>query len=229
MMPRVQTPTRLALTSTLLATLPSILACGGDKHEGDAKAVQVEPGLAPRISPAEAEREPAPVEIHPEPAKVEAEPEPAPPEPELDDRRLALANVGRSAFDALKAGDFDALAQLTPLDKGPLRDACPRMSLSNRQELEARFQHCHRTIAWESVAEAQVFAGEPSGAQASGCEQGIEDYGRLQLFLHMNDKTIWRVDFFGAVGQDGNAVGINGEVSCKEVDEAPRLNSKEGP
>ena len=39
----------------------------------------------------------------------------------------------------------------------------------------------------------------------------------------MNDDKIWRVDFFGAVGQGGTAVGINGEVSCKEVDEAPPL------
>jgi hypothetical protein len=39
----------------------------------------------------------------------------------------------------------------------------------------------------------------------------------------MNDERIWRVDFFGAVGQDGNAIGINGEVSCTEVDEAPAL------
>lgn len=221
----MQTPTRLALTFTLLGALPSTLACSGEEHEADKKAVQVEPGLAPRVSPEEAQPEPAKAKAEPAPAKVEVEPEPAQPQPqpELDDRRLALANVGRSAFDALKAGDFDALAQLTPLDKGPLRDACPRMSLSDRQELKARFEHCHRTIQWDAVAEAQVFAGEPSGAQASGCEQGIEDYGRLQLFLHMKDEKIWRVNFFGALGQDGNAVGINGEVSCKEVDEAPPL------
>ncbi|HVI00131.1 MAG TPA: hypothetical protein VM869_15550 [Enhygromyxa sp.] len=215
------TPTRLALLLTLISTL----ACGSEKHEGDAKQAEVELGRASRVSPGEAEPEPA--KAKPEPATVDAvEPEPAAevgPEPELDDRKLALANVGRSAFDALKAGDFDALAQLTPLDEGPLRDACPRMSLTNRQELEARFEHCHRTIRWDAIAEAQVFAGQPSGAQAIGCEKGIEDYGRLQLFLHMNDDKIWRVDFFGAVGQGGNAVGINGEVSCKEVDEAPPL------
>ncbi|HVI03191.1 MAG TPA: hypothetical protein VM869_31055, partial [Enhygromyxa sp.] len=127
------TPTRLALLLTLISTL----ACGSEKHEGDAKQAEVELGRAPRVSPGEAEPEPA--KIEPEPAKVEA----VEPEPELDDRKLALANVGRSAFDALKAGDFDALAQLTPLDEGPLRDACPRMSLTNRQELEARFEHCH--------------------------------------------------------------------------------------
>lgn len=221
-MPRVQTSTRpLALVLVSIGALLSTLACGSEKHEGDAKQVEVAPGRAPRVSPSEAEPEPAAKrEVQP---AVEAEPAPAKPEPELDDRKLALANVGRSAFDALKAGDFDALAQLTPLDDGPLRDACPRMPLSARQELEARFKHCHRTIQWDAVAEAQVFAGEPSGAQAIGCDEGIEDYGRLQLFLHMQDKKIWRVDFFGAVGQGGNAVGINGEVSCKEVDEAPPL------
>lgn len=212
----VQTPIRLALISTLFVTV----ACGSEKHESDAKRLELEPGLGPRVSPGEAEAEPAKPE--PEPP-IEPEPEPAPPDPALDDRKLALANVGRTAFEALQAGDFAALAQLTPLDEGALRDACPDMALSDRQELEARFNHCHRAIAWDAVAEAQVFAGEPSGARALGCEDGIEDYGRLQLFLHMKDKKIWRVDFFGAVGQGGNAVGINGEVSCKEVDEAPPL------
>jgi hypothetical protein len=213
MMPRVQPRTALALTLALF----SISACGGETHESDAKAgVKVEPGRAPRTAPEQPAAEPATPE--PEPAV-----EPVQPEPELDDRKLALANVGRGAFDALKAGEFDTLAKLTPLDEGPLHDACPRMTLSDRKELQARFDYCHRTIAWADVAEAQVFAGEPSGAQASGCEDGIEDYGRLQLFLHMKDAKIWRVDFFGAVGQDGNAVGINGEVSCKEVDEAPPL------
>jgi hypothetical protein len=207
----VQPRTRLALTLALLSSL----ACGPEKPESTTGA-KAEPASQP--SPGEATVEQAQPEPEPEPA-----PEPAPPEPELDDRELALANVGRAAFDALRAGDFDALARLTPLDEGPLRDACSRMPLSDRKELEARFKHCHRTINWEAVAEAQVFAGEPSGAPAIGCDDGIEDYGRLQLFLHMNDKTIWRVDFFGAVGQDGNAVGINGEVTCKQVDEAPPL------
>src|SRR5688500_18642106 len=112
MMPAVQ-------PRTLLLALFSISACGGEAHESDAKAgaVAVEPGLAPRTPPEQPAAEPATPE--PEPAA-----EPAPPEPELDDRKLALANVGREAFDALKAGDFDALAKLTPLDEGPLRDAC---------------------------------------------------------------------------------------------------------
>lgn len=209
-------------TLVILALL-SPLACGSEPHDQAAGGIEVSPGLGPREAPSE------PAAAEPEqpksgPVAVEPEPEPEPePQPELDERRLALANVGRGAFDALKAGDFVAFAKLTPLDKGPLREACPRMPLSDRKELEARFEHCHKSIAWDAVAEAQVFAGTPSGAPASGCESGIEDYGRLQLFLHMNDKKIWRVDFFGAVGQDGNAVGINGEVSCKEVDEAPPL------
>jgi hypothetical protein len=204
---------------TLILALFSIAACGGEAHESDAKAgaVAVEPGLAPRTPPEPAAVEPATPE--PEPAP----PEPAPPEPELDDRKLALANVGREAFDALKTGDFDALAKLTPLDESFLREACPHMTVSDRKELKARFDYCHRTIVWDDVAEAQVFAGKPSGAQASGCADGFEDYGRLQLFLHMKDAKIWRVDFLGAVGLGGNAVGINGEVACKEVDEAPPL------
>jgi hypothetical protein len=209
---------RILLTLALTST---ILACGSEPHEEPASNVEIKAGLGPRETPAEpAQVEPEPPSLQVEPAQPEPEPEP---QPELDDRKLALANVGRGAFDALAAGDFATFAELTPLDKGPLRDLCPRMLLSDRKELEARFKHCHKTIAWDQVAEAQVFAGTPSGAQAVGCESGIEDYGRLQLFLHMNDKKIWRVDFFGAVGQGGNAVGINGEVSCKEVDEAPPL------
>lgn len=207
---------RILLALTLLSTL----ACGAERHDESPSEVEISPGLGPRATASEP-AEPAPA---PEPAIAEPEPEPAPaPDPELDDRKLALANVGRAAFDALKAGDFDALAGLTPLDDGPLRDACRAMPLANRMELAARFKRCHETIDWDAVAEAQVFAGTPSGAQAIGCDDGIEDYGRLQLFLHMNDEKIWRVDFFGAVGQGGNAVGINGEVACKEVDEAPPL------
>ncbi|MFO7565180.1 MAG: hypothetical protein R6X02_21225 [Enhygromyxa sp.] len=213
----------LGVRSRILFSLALLFtfACGPEKHDQAANA-KVSPGLGPRATVSE----PAQAEPEAEPVAPEPEPESAPelePEPELDDRKLALANVGRGAFDALQAGDFAAFSELTPLDEGPLRDLCPRMPASDRRELEARFEHCHQTIDWGAVAEAQVFAGTPSGAKAIGCDSGIEDYGRLQLFLHMNDKKIWRVDFFGAVGQDGNVVGINGEVSCKQVDEAPPL------
>ncbi|KIG14196.1 hypothetical protein DB30_07054 [Enhygromyxa salina] len=203
------------MISVALAT-----ACGGEPHDpGHQAATGVEPGLAPRVEPA------PPPPPAPEPApEPEPQPQPEPqPDPELSERKQALANVGRSAFDALQDGEFDRLAQLTPLVEGFLRDSCPSLPVGARRELEARFSHCHKTIDWAAVAEAQVFAGKPTGAPATGCEAGIEDYGRLQLFLHMNDKTIWRVDFFGAVGQDGNAVGINGEVSCTMVDGAPPL------
>jgi hypothetical protein len=196
------------------------LACGGEPRESghDDGAVRVEPGPAPRDQPATAP-EPAPKAIE----QPQPQPEPPEPQPELSERKQALANVGRSAFDALRAGEIEQLLQLTPLVDGFLHDNCPALPVSPREELEARFAHCHRMIAWDAIAEAQVFAGKPSGAPAVGCERGIEDYGRLQLFLHMNDEKIWRVDFFGAVGQAGNAIGINGEVSCSEVDEAPAL------
>ncbi|HLT37927.1 MAG TPA: hypothetical protein VK034_16695, partial [Enhygromyxa sp.] len=210
---------------TILAlALLTTFACGTERHEQAANSVEIKPGLGPRATPTEAaEPEPEPAPAPEPPVASEPAPELDEPEPELDERKLALRNVGRAAFDALESGDFEALARLTPLDKGPLRDVCPRMLLSNRKELEARFAHCHETIAWNAVAEAQAFAGQPTGAQAAGCDAGIEDYGRLQLFVHMNDAKIWRVDFFGAVGQDGNAIGISGEVACHEVDEAPPL------
>jgi hypothetical protein len=203
----------------------ALAACGGGDephdtgHAGDQDPAGVEPGLGPRAQPA------PPPAVEPAPAP-EPEPAPAPepePQPELSERKQALANVGRSAFEALQNGEFERLLQLTPLVDGFLHDSCPALPVSPRKELEARFGHCHKNINWDAVAEAQVFAGKPTGDPAIGCDPGIEDYGRLQLFLHMNDKKIWRVDFFGAVGQDGNAIGINGEVSCTEVDQAPAL------
>jgi hypothetical protein len=217
----------LPLPVVMISVASVLSACNSETHEG--AAIHSEPGLGPRTGP-----DPTPVS-DPSPAStpvaepstgpaIDPDPDPTPdPDPELDERKLALANVGRGAFDALSAGKFAALLELTPIDEGPLHDACPGMPTGDRRELEARFDHCHETIDWDAVGEAQVFAGQPSGAPAPGCEAGIEDYGRLQLFLHMTDKTLWRVDFFGAVGRDGNAVGINGEVSCQTVDEAPPL------
>jgi hypothetical protein len=198
-------------------------ACNRETHEVEHGAEQEsasrsEPGLAPRVQP------PAP-EPAPTPAPT-PEPEPAPtpePNPVLDERKQALANVGRSAFEALQAGDFGALLQLTPLVDGYLRDVCPALPVSPREQLEARFDFCKKSIPWADVAEAQAFAAQPTGEPAAGCNAGIEEYGRLQLFVHMNDKSIWRVDFFGAIGQDGNPIGINGEVSCRPVDEAEKL------
>jgi hypothetical protein len=198
--------------------LLGVPACGSESSPNQAQptAKTAPESDAPKSEPAPAK--PAPI-AHEEPIPppiVEAD-------PVVAERKLALANVGRSAFDALKAGKFAALLELTPIDEGPLRDACPSMPLTDRRELEARFEHCHETIAWDRVEEAQVFAGKPTGDPATGCEAGIEDYGRIQLFMHMQDKTIWRVELYGAVGKDGNAVGINGEVVCTKVDEAPAL------
>ena len=126
-------------------------------------------------------------------------------------------------IDALAVSRIAELLELTPVQPGPLKDACGRMPLSAKHELEARFDHCHDAIAWDRVAEAQAFAGKPTGAAANGCEAEIEDYGRLQVFVHLDDATIWRVEFFGAVGRDGKVVGLNGEVACKIVPEAPKL------
>jgi hypothetical protein len=193
------------------------LACSRETpeaaHEADSGS---QPGLAPRVTPAEPE--PA---VEPTPAP---EPEPTPaPDPVLEERKQALTNVGRSAFEALQADDFEALLQLTPLVDGYVRDVCSDRPVTPREQLQARFEHCRKSIPWADVAEAQAFAETPTGAPADGCNAGIEDYGRLQLFLHMNDKKIWRVQFFGAIGESGNPIGISGEVSCEMVDEAPKL------
>jgi hypothetical protein len=178
----------------------------------------------PRVADSEPREADVPVQPAPDPtpAPVPA-PDPAPTDPELDERKQALANVGRSAFEALQADDFEALLQLTPLVDGYLRDVCRDLSVSSREQLEARFNHCRKTIPWADVAEAQAFAAQPTGTPADGCDAGIEDYGRLQLFLHMSDKSIWRIEFFGAIGQDGNPIGISGEVICRAVDDAPKL------
>lgn len=224
--PRLQSRSLVTVPRSLvLAALPLVLVCLGCNRDApdETSSAAVEPGP----KPSEPETPPTPELVaEPEPeAPPELEPVPEPPlEPQSDERKQALANVGRAAFDALRAGDFEALLALTPMVDPYLRDACPSLPAGSRDELEARFRHCQRSIDWDAVAEAQVFAGKPTGAPASGCETGIEDYGRLQLYAIMNDKKIWRVEFFGAVGQDGNAIGINGEVSCKQVDEVPPLN-----
>lgn len=228
-MPAVRART-LATLSTPLPLL-ILLACQPDAQPHADQAGSVAAGRAPAASPTPAptpEPDPEPdatanPDDEPEP---EPDPEPAPivdPDPVMAERKQALADVGRSAFDALQAGDFAELLELTPVQPGPLKDACGRMPLSAKHELEARFDHCHDAIAWDRVAEAQAFAGKPTGAAANGCEAEIEDYGRLQVFVHLDDATIWRVEFFGAVGRDGKVVGLNGEVACKIVPEAPKL------
>jgi len=212
-------PVRARLLVPLLPCL-ALLSCKGEPEAGghDSGHAEVLPGRAPAKAPPSAATETG------TPA-VEA-PAPAPvvdPDPIMAARKQALANVGRSAFDALKAGSFDDLMALTPLVDPYLGEVCPRLPQSPRKELEARFDYCHEHIDWDAVAEAQAFAGKPTGAQAPGCDAGIEDYGRLQLFAHMADASIWKIEFFGAVGEGGNAIGINGEVKCSETDDAPAL------
>ena len=221
-MPANLAPVSPRSSLTFVVALGLLSACGSEPHEAapsDGAAVQ--PGRAPEPAPAP-EPKPAP-ELTPEP-KPEPDPDPDPEgDPALAEAKRALADVGRKAFEALQAGDFEGLTALTPGVEGYLAEVCPDLPKTPGAEVEARFDHCHDTIAWNEVTEAQVFAGKPTGAPAQGCEAGIEDYGRLQLFLHMQDATIWRVDFYGAVGRDGNPIGINGEVACRKVDEAPKL------
>lgn len=207
----------------VFASLLGLLAMGCNREPAEAEhhaASGSQPGLAPRVQPAAPE--PAPEPTTKPTIEPPNTPEPAP-DPVLDERKQALANVGRSAFEALQADDFEALLQLTPLVEGYLRNVCPRVAVSPRDQLQARFNHCRKSIPWAEVAEAQAFAAQPTGEPAAGCDGGIEDYGRLQLFLHMSDKSIWRIEFFGAIGQDGNPIGISGEVRCGKVDEAPKL------
>jgi hypothetical protein len=209
------------ITSLILLAL---VGCSSDDHEA-----RHETGLQTRQGlPTPARSQPEPDAKPPAPAPV-PDPAPEPPptlevEQEFNERKAALANVGKAAFEALKAGEFARLRELTPLDEGPMREACPDVPRADPAELEAKFAYCHREIDWPAIAEAQVFAGKPTGEPAPGCVPGIEDYGRLQLYLHMQDKkTIWRVDFHGAVGADGKALGIDGSLGCKKVDEAPPL------
>lgn len=212
------------LSLGLVALSSLTLACGTDHEPGHGEAaLSSGPGRAPQSG----QSRPIQWPTRPPPERAEA-PTPSAEEQaaateELDEKRAALADVGRAAFDALREGDFDALLALTPLSDPGLAEDCGDMTLSSRKELKARFDHCYREIPWEEVEEAQVFAGEPSGRPAAGCAEGVEDYGRLQLFLHMRDETIWRVQFFGAVGREGKAIGIDGAVRCATVDEAPQL------
>lgn len=212
-------PVRARVLPSLLALClaSSLFACGVEPPAVESEDAAAKPTPAPAPEPAP---EPTP-EVEPAPA-----PEPAPdpdPDPVMAERKQALADVGRSAFDALKAGKLDELLALTPRVDPYLQEVCPRLPQADRQELAARFDYCHQQIAWDAVAEAQVFAAKPTGAAAEGCEQGIEDYGRLQLFLHMQDASIWRVEFYGAVGQEGKAIGLSGEVRCAPTQDAPAL------
>jgi hypothetical protein len=211
-------PTHRSLATFALSIT---LACTSEPHaDAQGSGAAAAQGLP---APAQTEA-PPPSQPTPPPASEVAPPPPPAPDPELDARKAALADVGKSAFEALQAGDFAALRKLTALDDDSLlRAACPRVLLGDPTELEAKFAYCHRQIAWPDVAEAQVFAPKPTGEPAAGCEQGFEDYGRLQLYLHMSDAKIWRVDFYGAVGVNGKAIGVDGSVSCKQVDEAPPL------
>jgi hypothetical protein len=211
-----------ALLATILS-LPTLVGCSGqeDHAAGHDAGLHSQQGL-PSLDPGEPE--PPVIAPPPEPApQPELEPAPNPTADPLAERKVALANVGTAAFEALKAGEFARLRELTPLDEGPVREACPDVARGDASELEAKFDYCHRKIDWDAVAEAQVFANKEAGERAEGCQEGIEDYGRLQLFLHMTDKTIWRVDFYGAVGTDGNVSGIDGSLSCKTVDKAEPL------
>ncbi len=215
---------RLPLATVCALTL---LACSEEAEHATrpAPGFETKPGLPEHA----AEAAPAPTIHWPvEPPVIDAEPTPSTPaqvepDPELGERKQALANVGRAAFEALQANDFDALLTLTPIGADSMAEACPDLPTQSREELEARFEFCHEAIDWKKVAEAQMFAGEPTGEPTVGCREGIEDYGRLQMFVHMDDKKIWRVDFHGAVGEEGKAIGIDGAVSCREVDEAPPL------
>jgi hypothetical protein len=205
-------------------TLSTLLGCSAEEHESRPDpGLQSKQGLPPP-NPSEAKPTADPPAPAPAPEAVPEPPSSPAVEQEFSERKAALANVGKAAFEALKAGEFAKLRELTPLDEGPVRDACPDLPRADAAELEAKFGFCHREIDWPAIAEAQVFAGKPTGEPAAGCEPGIEDYGRLQLYLHMQDgKTIWRVDFYGAVGADGKAIGIDGSLGCRKVDEAPPL------
>lgn len=199
--------------------LALVIACTPEKTEvqaSDPKPEQSPPAATTPAPAPPASPPPTPSEVAPTPAEPTAD-------PEFEARKAALADIGKTAFEALQAGDFAALRKLTALDDDSLlRAACPHVVLGDPTELEAKFAYCHRTITWPDVVEAQVFAPKPTGEPAAGCEQGIEDYGRLQLYLHMSDAKIWRVDFYGAVGINGKAIGVDGSVSCKQVDEAPK-------
>ncbi|NVB37168.1 hypothetical protein G6O69_04950 [Pseudenhygromyxa sp. WMMC2535] len=209
-----------------LASLVSLLACvacsEGPVGYGDRQGDMVS-NARPVVGggPIQWPRRPEPAPA----AKPEPTPAPEPePGPELDPKQAALADVGRQAFDALREDDLDALMALTHLEGGALAERCPdKPSPATKQEIAARFRFCHDEIDWEAVEEAQIFADKRSGGAAVGCEAGLEELGRLQLFLHMRGGAYWRVDFHGAVGVDGKAVGIDGGISCREVDEVPKL------
>ena len=205
-----------------------VVGCGGEAEHGGHGEVHIGMGRAPAAARSSTgASEGGEIEWPNAAPELPTPPEPRPLTPaenqELDERKQALADVGSQAFEALRTGNMDALIELTPAsESSQLASQCPGMVSYGRKEMQARFDHCQRSIDWSSVAKADVFTGELVAAQARGCEQGISDYGRLQLFVHMNDGTIWRVDFLGAVGREGKTLGINGAVTCRTVESAPQ-------
>jgi hypothetical protein len=128
-----------------------------------------------------------------------------------------MSNIGKDAFEGLKAGDFQAFLQLTPHVEGPLKQVCGEAAEGvDLRELEARFEFCHRKIAWSQVTDVRVGGGEPLGRRAHGCTEEIDDLGRLQMVVHL-PKTRWQVDFQGALGRAGKLIGLGGEISCREL------------
>jgi hypothetical protein len=217
---------RIALaTLGYLGCLLATPACGAEAEHaerGEGHAPAVRPGRRAPVPDTEVVLQwpDGPPELAPAP-----EPPPLPePLPEQDERKRALADIGTKAFEALRGGELEALLELTPEhESGVMAELCPGLvgSSADPSERKARFDHCHRSIDWDRVDRADVFTGELVAEQAAGCEAGISDYGRLQLFLHMNDGEIWRVDFLGAVGKEQQTLGIDGSVVCRTVDSAP--------
>jgi len=223
------------LAISLVLTMVAVSGCDGEwdgpvaqagiegAAEGPTRVVQWPTAPPPKPKPV-SEPE-AQVSRHADRAPQEGLDEQGLDEQGLDAERRALADIGKIAFDALRTDDLDLLLGLTDLGGGVLADPCPELpETGDNKQIEARLHFCHEAIDWDAVDEAQVFAGESTGEQAAGCQAGYEDYGRIRMFFHMSDKTIWNADFFGAVGHEGKAVGVGGTIRCRKVDEAPPLS-----
>ncbi|EDM78624.1 hypothetical protein PPSIR1_29273 [Plesiocystis pacifica SIR-1] len=210
---------RLALSALVAA---SLLAC--EPYDGPKAKPGIDPSSEREVQwPAEAKPRPKLPKVQPAMARApESTPVEPPADPALAGQKEALAGIGRAALDALRGGKLDDLVALTPLAEGPLEAACAERELPNTaEELKARFDFCRREIDFDKLADAKILASRPTGQPAQGCSGGLEDYGRLQMYLTLEDDSIHRVEFYGAIGKDGEVVGIDGPIMCKAVDAIP--------
>ena len=116
---------------------------------------------------------------------------------------------------------------MTAYGDSALRKLCPRLAreagLESRAEVEARFGHCQRAIAWDRVQDATVAGGDPTGDAAPGCDASVAELEPIRMRVKTAD-GIFTVDLFQPVARDGEVLGVSGALKCTRLSEARYLS-----